>query len=189
MKKKSYSAIHCAAYLFFIFAAVNAKASSFELNSSTLKDGQTMPLEQVYHSFGCTGKNISPDLEWKNAPEGTKSFAVTVYDPDAPTGSGWWHWLVFNLPATQNKLEKNFGSLKNSTKSKKNSIQSRTDFGTTGYGGPCPPVGDKPHRYIFKVFALKDQIALKSDAPAAMIGYYINSLKLAEASFTVFFGR
>src|SRR6476620_10493079 len=105
-------------------------------------------------SNGGSGGNVSPALSWSHAPPGTQSFALLMHDPDAPTGSGWWHWVVYNLPASTTSLAAGAGD-----PTKKllppGVVQGRTDFGAPGYGGPCPPQGDKPHRYIFTVFALK----------------------------------
>ena len=112
-----------------------------------------MTLSQVFSGFGCSGKNISPSLKWINAPRNTKSFAVTVYDPDAPTGSGWWHWVIFNIPAGVNELKADAGRIEKNL-APAGSIQSVTDFGKPGFGGACPPQGDKAHRYIFTVYAL-----------------------------------
>jgi hypothetical protein len=143
----------------------------------------------VFKGFGCKGGNVSPALAWKNVPTGTKSFAVTVYDPDAPTGSGWWHWVVFNLPATTTSLAQGAGDPATG-KMPTGAIQSRTDFGTPGWGGPCPPRGDKPHRYIFTVHALKtDRLDLGPDTPAAMVGFMLNADGLGKASFVARYGR
>lgn len=166
----------------------SAFAQEFKVASHTFKDGDTLKDAQVFNGFGCSGKNISPELHWSGAPAETRAFAVTAYDPDAPTGSGWWHWVVFNLPAKTTGLPEGSGDLKSKI-FPKGAIQSRTDFGKAGYGGPCPPVGNKPHRYIFKVFALKDLIPLKADAPAAMVGFYANQMKLAEGTLEAKYGR
>jgi Raf kinase inhibitor-like YbhB/YbcL family protein len=172
-----------------LLGATTAHAEGFTLTSSDAKDGATLTNKQVFKGFGCSGENISPALAWKGAPAGTKSFAVTVYDPDAPTGSGWWHWVLFNLPATTTSLSAGAGDA-----SKKllpiGAVQGRTDFGAPGYGGPCPPAGDKPHRYVFTVFALKtDKLEVPADATAAMVGFNLNANKLASASFTARYGR
>jgi Raf kinase inhibitor-like YbhB/YbcL family protein len=109
---------------------------------------------------------------------------VTVYDPDAPTGSGWWHWVVFNLPADTRSLEAGAGDPA-ANKMPAGAVQSRTDFGKTGWGGPCPPQGSRPHRYVFTVHALKiEKIELDENAPAAMVGFMINANELARASIT-----
>jgi len=114
--------------------------------------------------MGCNGQNISPALNWSNAPAGTKSFAVTAYDPDAPTGSGWWHWVMYNIPADATGLVAGAGNGRNAPRG---SQEGRTDFGSKGYGGPCPPAGDKPHHYHFTVFALKvDKLDVPGDATA-----------------------
>ena len=124
-----------------------------EVTSAEVHKGATIKNEQVFKGFGCTGDNISPSLSWTGAPKGTKSFAITVYDPDAPTGSGWWHWVVFNIPASTTSIPKNAGDV-NAKLMPEGAIQSRTDFGADGYGGPCPPKGAKPHHYHFTVFAV-----------------------------------
>ncbi len=160
----------------------------FTLTSPTLKDGATIGMDAVFNGFGCTGKNISPALTWAGAPEGTKSFAITVYDPDAPTGSGWWHWTVVNIPANVTSLAAGAGSTKPALPA--GAVQGRTDFGKPGFGGPCPPAGDKPHHYVFTVWALKvEKLDLNGEASGAMVGYNLNGNKLATASFTALFGR
>lgn len=164
-------------------------AEPFVIGSTDLKPGGTIGHAHVFKGFGCEGGNVSPQLVWQNAPAGTQSYALTVYDPDAPTGSGWWHWVAFNIPATMTSLPQGAGNPKTSTLPAE-IVQGRTDFGVPGYGGPCPPTGDKPHRYIFTVHALKvPKLELGADAPAAMVGYMINANKLGEASFTAFYGR
>lgn len=164
-------------------------AAKFELASPVLKPKGKIGNEQVFSGFGCTGGNVSPELRWTNAPKDTKSFAVTVYDPDAPTGSGWWHWVIFNIPPTIAKLEANAGKVDGAS-APSGSVQSMTDFGQAGYGGPCPPVGDKPHRYVFTVHALKtDQLPLKPDASGAMVGFYLGQNSIGKASLTGYYGR
>ena len=144
-------------------------------------------LAHVYNGMGCSGQNISPALEWSNAPAGTKSFAVTLYDPDAPTGSGWWHWVMYNIPASTTGLVAGAGNGRNAPSG---SVQGTTDFGTKGYGGPCPPVGDKPHHYHITVFALKtDKLDVPGNATAAMVGYNLNANKLVTARVTGLYGR
>lgn len=164
-------------------------ASAFELTSPDLSEKAPIAARHLLNGFGCTGQNVSPALAWKDAPAGTRSFAVTAYDPDAPTGSGWWHWVVFNLPAGTTGLPAGAGDT-----AKPNlpagAVQSRTDFGAPGYGGPCPPAGDKPHRYVFTVYALKvDQLPLNPDASGAMVGFNLNATALAKATLTARHGR
>ncbi len=162
-------------------------AQTFTLKSSDL-GGQATD-KQVFNSFGCTGQNLSPQLSWENAPTGTKSFAITMYDPDAPTGSGWWHWVVFDIPATTNSLPSGAGTLSKYLMPA-DAIQGMTDFGAPGYGGPCPPTGDKPHRYLLTVYALnKDKLGLDAKAAAPMVGFTISQCTLAKATLMFYYGR
>jgi Raf kinase inhibitor-like YbhB/YbcL family protein len=177
-----------AALIAGMLAPAAARAGSMTLSSPDVADGATIKDEQVFKGFGCTGQNISPELSWSGAPAGTKSFAVNVYDPDAPTGSGWWHWVVFDIPPTTTKLEKNAGDV-NAKLAPAGSIQSRTDFGTGGWGGPCPPKGDAPHHYIFTVYALDvDHLDADANASAAEIGFNLHFHTLDKASFTALYG-
>jgi Raf kinase inhibitor-like YbhB/YbcL family protein len=170
-------------------ALLVVQGGTFTLTSPDLPDGKPLPNAQVFNSLGCQGDNRSPALEWKGAPAGTKSFAVTVYDPDAPTGSGWWHWVIFNIPATVTSLPAGAGDSK-SGRIPQGAVQSRTDFGGPGFGGACPPPGDKPHRYIFTVHALKvDSLPLDADVSGAMVGFYLGQNSLGKASFTRTYGR
>lgn len=168
-----------------------AQAQTMTLTSPDIKDGGTIANQQVFKGFGCTGENISPALSWSGAPANTKSFAVSIYDPDAPTGSGWWHWVVYNIPAGTTSLPRDAGDPSKGLMPK-GAVQSRTDFGSTGYGGPCPPPGDKPHHYRITVFALDvDQLPnAKGDAAsAALVGFDINFHTLAKATLTGLYGR
>ena len=161
-------------------------AGGLTLYSNDLS-GQLSKTEEA-SSFGCDGANISPELHWSNAPLGTKSFAVTVYDPDAPTGSGWWHWVVFNIPSSIKALPTDFGNVnKPSTFS---AIQSMTDYGKTGFGGACPPKGDKAHRYVFTVHALSvDKLALDEKASPALVGFMIGANTIAKATIVSYYQR
>jgi len=150
-------------------------AGDFTLSSKDISTGKIMSKEQVFNGFGCKGDDVSPQLTWSNAPKGTKSFALTVYDPDAPTGSGWWHWQVVNIPVTVTELAKDAGSTK-SNKAPKGSMQIKNDFGTKGFGGACPPVGHGIHHYRFTIHALSvETLALPEDASGALAGYMINA--------------
>lgn len=169
--------------------ATAANAQAMKLTSPDIKDGGTIASEQVFDKFGCTGKNISPALSWSGAPSGTKSFALSIHDPDAPTGSGWWHWVVFNIPASTTSLPKDAGDPKKGLMPK-GAVQSLTDFGFAGYGGPCPPRGDKPHHYHITVFALKvDKLDIPGNGTAAMVGFNLNANKLATARVTGLYAR
>src|SRR5665811_1697796 len=130
-------------------------AMALTLNSQSFRDGDYLSEAHILSKdfgFGCAGGNQSPHLTWSGAPSGTKSFAVTCYDPDAPTGSGFWHWLVVNIPANVTELALGAGNAGGTLPA--GALQTRTDYGTPGYGGPCPPEGDHPHRYLFTVFAV-----------------------------------
>jgi Raf kinase inhibitor-like YbhB/YbcL family protein len=171
--------------------AAPAGAAQFTLSSPDIKPGSTIAQKHVLNTFGCTGQNVSPALSWNGAPGGTKSFVLTVYDPDAPTGSGWWHWVVFNIPAGTSSLPKGAGDVKRKLMPK-GAIQSRTDFGADGYGGPCPPAGDKPHHYQITVFAVDvDKLpdAKNNAASAALVGFDLNFHTLAKATLTGLYGR
>ncbi len=164
-----------------------AGAAAFTVSSPDL--GAVLRDEQVFNGFGCSGKNLSPALQWQGVPAGARSLAVTVYDPDAPTGSGWWHWQVVNLPATLAGLPAGAGDVVGAALPA-GAVQGRSDYGTNAFGGACPPAGDKPHRYIFTVHALKvAKLDLPAGASAALIGYMINANALATASLTAHYGR
>lgn len=173
-----------------LLAAAAAQAQgTFTLTSKEAAAGKTMAVAQTFNGFGCSGQNISPGLAWSNAPAGTKSFALTMYDPDAPTGSGWWHWVVYNIPAASKAIPAGAGDPKKPGLPA-GATQGNTDFGTPGYGGPCPPAGDKPHRYIFTLYALKvDKMDIPANATAAFVGFNINGNKLGSATFTAMYGR
>lgn len=172
-----------------VLAAPQAQAAGFKLSSPDIKTGGKIPKSFEFNGFGCAGDNKSPALKWSGAPKDTKSFAVTVYDPDAPTGSGWWHWMVINIPANVTELPGNAGAA-NSTTLPAGATQSRIDYGVNAWGGVCPPQGDKPHRYIFTVHALKvEKLDVPADATAALTGFMINANTLAKTSFTAKYGR
>lgn len=166
----------------------SSKSSKFTLVSPDIGADKDMAIDQVFNGFGCQGKNLSPALFWSGAPAGTQSFAIMVYDPDAPTGSGFWHWVVYNIPASANSIPAEAGDAKKKVMPA-GIVQGRTDWGTTGYGGPCPPPG-KAHHYHFRIFALKvPKLDLPADATAAMVGFNVNANKLAEADLVGLYGR
>ena len=169
--------------------ATLAQAASFALSSPDIKANALIDKKFEFNGFGCSGENKSPALKWSDAPKDTKSFAVTVYDPDAPTGSGWWHWSVINIPANVTELPADAGAV-GGANLPKGASNVRIDYGTAGWGGVCPPEGDKPHRYIFTVYALKtDKLDIPADATAALAGFMINSSQIGKASMTAKYGR
>ena len=159
---------------------------TFRLTSTDFKDGDRLPQAQVFNGMGHAGGNLSPQLAWDGVPEGTQSFVVTCYDPDAPTGSGWWHWVVVDLPADVRTLAQGAGSGR--APPPPAALQTRTDFGPPGYGGAAPPPGP-PHRYIFTVHALKvASIGVGADVSPAYVGFNVHFNVLGSASLTALYG-
>jgi len=183
-------------------ASVMAQAPTFSLSSPDLA-GDSFSSKFVLNGFGCTGQNVSPALQWSNAPAGTKSFALQFFDPDAPTGSGFWHWAVYNIPADATGLAQGAGN--GAATLPPGAIGGNNDFldtGATGgngnYGGPCPPAGDAPHRYVFTLYALGvDKVEVAGGIPktgtAGLFGFVLNKGVgpglLGKASLTVKYGR
>lgn len=157
-------------------------AQNFTLKSKDL--GGQATTKQFLNTMGCTGDNISPQLSWENAPSGTQAFAITIYDKDAPTGSGLWHWVVFNIPSTVYELKTGAGDL---TKliAPKECTQSNNDFGKPGYLGLCPPPGQL-HEYLITVYALKTKIELPASTSPAVVGFYLGQATLAKASLVIY---
>jgi hypothetical protein len=163
-----------------------APAQAMTLSSADIAPGAKIADTHVFSGFGCSGKNQSPALSWAGAPKETQSFAVLVHDPDAPTGgAGWWHWVVYDLPASTTGLPAGVGD-----KLPAGSKQGTTDFGAPGWGGPCPPPGDKPHRYVFTVYALKvAKLELPPNATASLIGFMVNANSIGKAELQGVYGR
>ncbi|MAX79868.1 MAG: YbhB/YbcL family Raf kinase inhibitor-like protein [Crocinitomicaceae bacterium] len=180
-----------AANLLFVLALF-CTTTLFAQNTFTLssKDlGGEATKTQEFNGFGCSGENVSPQLSWQNAPEGTKSFAVTMYDPDAPTGSGFWHWVVFDIPANVNELVTNAGNVSLEL-APEGAIQSITNYGIQGFGGPCPPEGHGLHQYIITVHALKtDKLGLDASTNPAVVGFNLWANTLAKASIVAYYQR
>lgn len=176
---------HLFGMLFIVTAVSLGQAQTFTLKSNDLSGQATM--QQVFNGFGCSGENKSPQLSWENAPEGTKSFAITIYDKDAPTGSGWWHWLVFDLPVSTLSLPGGAGNAQLNLLPK-GAIQSTTDFGAPGYGGPCPPAGTGIHSYVVTVYALKTaKLGLDSSANPALVGFMLEQNVIQKASIVFYY--
>jgi Raf kinase inhibitor-like YbhB/YbcL family protein len=163
---------------------------AFVLRSDSFNDGDYLAKDHILSEnfgFGCAGGNVSPALAWSGAPKGTKSFAVTCFDPDAPTGSGFWHWVVVNIPSDATGLPAGAGS---GDGLPPGALQVRTDFGQPGYGGPCPPEGDHPHRYLFTVHAVGlDTLPVTADTSAAVVGFYLHFNTLEKAALMGLFKR
>ncbi len=156
-------------------------AFAFELKSNDIKANGTIGDDFVYNEMGCPGKNLSPELHWSGAPKETKSFALTMYDPAAPTGSGWWHWIVVDIPASATSFTR--GKVADGAK------EVAQDFGPSRYDGPCPPPG-KPHPYTFTLHALNTaKLEVPAGATHAFYRYMIEGATIGKAKFTAHYGR
>ncbi|MBR7781647.1 YbhB/YbcL family Raf kinase inhibitor-like protein [Undibacterium luofuense] len=172
-----------------ILAGAFVSAHAFDISSSNIENGKALGNAQVFNGFGCSGANVSPQVSWSDVPAGTKSFAITMYDPDAPTGSGWWHWTVVNIPKEVRSLAAGAGQAGGAALPK-GAVMGRTDFGAAAFGGACPPPGDKPHRYQLTVWALNtDHLDLNHEASGALVGYMLRAHALGQASLTGYYGR
>ena len=169
-------------------AATEGAMAKFTLTSTDFTEGTTLANAQVFNEFGCKGGNVSPALAWSGAPAGTQSFALLMHDPDAPTGSGWWHWIVYNIPPGTYALAAGAGDPKKG-QMPAGAVQGRNDYGSAGYGGPCPPPGS-PHHYNFTLYALKvAKLEVPQGASAALIGFNARAHALGEARLTGMYGR
>jgi Raf kinase inhibitor-like YbhB/YbcL family protein len=160
---------------------------SFTVTSDDVADGAMMTSNQVYNSFGMSGENISPQLSWSGFPAETQGFAVTCYDPDAPTGSGFWHWLVIDIPVSVTSLAAGAGS---GAGLPEGAFHVRNDYGTKDFGGAAPPAGDQPHRYVFAVHALDvETLGIDSDVTPAVAGFNLRFHTIARAMLVPVFGH
>ncbi|MEA1983730.1 MAG: YbhB/YbcL family Raf kinase inhibitor-like protein [Campylobacterota bacterium] len=158
---------------------------NFTLTSNELSGQLTK--KQEFNGFGCSGKNISPDLAWSDAPKGTKSFAILMYDKDAPTGSGWWHWMAFNIPASTTSVSSNAS---NSKLLPKGTVEGTNDYGTVGFGGECPPEGHGDHAYVVTVHALDvEHLDIDATTNQSVIGYMINAHTIKKSSIVSYYER
>lgn len=190
-------------FIFFSFVAfqLNAKTeidkafrkrtkspiTKFILYSPDIYDNKQIREEQVFNGFGCNGKNISPKLVWRNPPKNTKSFAITMYNKDTKSESGWWHWVIYNIPAKTTLIETGASEAKKLMP--KGAIQVLNDYGFKGYGGVCPPQGSK-HNYIITIYALNvEELNLPKDVMPSMVSYYLNEHKIATATIKAFYKR
>ncbi len=167
-------------------AASSAAAQDFRLASTSVAEGAKLASAQVFQGFGCEGGNQSPHLVWSNPPAGTKSFAITAYDPDAPTGSGWWHWNVVNIPANVSEVP---AGASGTHALPKGAVEIRNDYGAVGFGGACPPPGEV-HRYVFTVHALSvEKLDLPTNGSNALAGFMIRANSIGKASITAVYNR
>ncbi|BCJ65626.1 YbhB/YbcL family Raf kinase inhibitor-like protein [Polymorphospora rubra] len=154
---------------------------SFTLTSEDVRDGEPMDVEFAHSSVG--GSNLSPQLAWSDFPAETRGFVVTCFDPDAPTGSGFWHWVLVNVPASVTQLPRGAGSEATAGDVAGGAFSVRTDYGTNGYGGAAPPAGDRPHRYVFAVHALDvDRLGVSPESTPAVVGFNLAFHTLARAT-------
>ena len=164
-----------------------AAQAGMTLTSPALTEGGSLTMVQEFDGFGCNGANVSPALEWSGAPESTGSYVITAYDPDAPTGSGFWHWTMVNLPASATSLPEGAGAKGADLPGA--ALEGRNDYSQNAFGGACPPEG-RTHRYIFTVYAMpQEALPLDETVSGAVVGFYAQNTSLTHASLTVTYGR
>lgn len=176
------------AVLFLILGRSVALADSLTLSSVDIAQGEFMSKTQEFQGFGCDGDNLSPQLAWAGAPEGTVAFAITAYDPDAPTGSGWWHWQIVNIPAEVSSLATGAGDPSKDLLPE-GALQISNDYGYPGFGGACPPLGHGVHRYQFTLHALSAKLELPENASGALTGFMINANSLGSTTIEALYQR
>lgn len=167
-------------------ASASKTAAPFTLTSPDLEEGGTIRRAEV--NARCGGRNISPALEWRNPPDGTQSFVLLMHDPDSPGAEGFWHWVVYDIPANVTSLPANAGNTRKKLMPP-GAVQARSDFGNEGYGGPCPPPG-KPHRYFFRLYAMPvAKLNVPPGASATIISSYADATALGKAQLMGLYGR
>jgi len=164
--------------IILVLSVFTQTTHAITLTSTDITEGEMLSNDFVYNGFGCKGANKMPNLSWSDLPEGTKSLAITVYDPDAPTGSGWWHFISFNIPADATSLTAD------------NYQAATNDYGQAEFGGACPPQGHGMHRYIFTLHALSvESLDVTKDTPPAVVRYMIHANQIDSASITAVYKR
>lgn len=168
---------------------IACSTNALTLQSQDITQAGFLSKTHVFNGFGCTGENKSPQLKWSDVPEGTKSFAISVYDPDAPTGSGWWHWQIVNIPSNVRELAANAGNIQANI-APTGSLQIKNDYGYHGFGGACPPQGHGVHHYRFTLHALAvEKLELPKDASGALAGYMINANTIETSTIEALYQR
>jgi Raf kinase inhibitor-like YbhB/YbcL family protein len=163
--------------------------TTFALTSNTMRHGERIPMQMVYDAMGCTGQNRSPDLQWLGAPDGTKSYALAMFDPDAPTTVGFGHWIVYDIPRRYTSLEEGAGS-SSGHPHLHGARSGRNDYGERRYDGPCPPPGDPPHHYHLTVYAVDcASLNLPPGAPYARFKFALRDHVLAQSEIVGVYGR
>jgi len=161
---------------------------AFTISSEDVADGEKLSEKHLYNGFGASGENVSPELSWSGFPAQTKSFAVTCYDPDAPTGSGFWHWIVVDIPASVTELPAGAGASDATLPA--GAFHVRNDFGTRDFGGAAPPAGDEPHRYVFAVHAVdSEKLGIDSTVTPAVAGFNLRFHTIARGLSIPVFGQ
>lgn len=172
----------CLLLLLLLFAVMPVQAASGMHLHVDAGNGQGRVRRHFVYGQ-CGGDNISPAVHWQGAPASTRSFVLTTFDTDANHGAGWWHWVVVDLPADTSGLGEG-ASLPAGARSLRN------DFGQHGWGGPCPPAGDRPHHYVFTIYALDvPRVPLAPDAPPSAVLQAIRGHVLDKATATFLYGR
>jgi Raf kinase inhibitor-like YbhB/YbcL family protein len=162
---------------------------AFEVRSDDVAQDEMMGENHVFDGFGMTGGNISPALSWSGFPAETKSFAVTCFDPDAPTGSGFWHWIVLDIPASVTELDRNAAGT-DGDGLPEGAFHVRNDYGAKDFGGAAPPAGDPPHRYVFAVHALDvDTLGVDDEVSPAVAGFNLRFHTIARGLLIPVYGH
>ncbi|MFT6105899.1 MAG: Raf kinase inhibitor-like YbhB/YbcL family protein [Rickettsiales bacterium] len=176
--------------LIFLFVLPNLANAQMTISSPDFKEGETISNLNVFNGFGCFGENVFPKIDIKNIPKTAKSLAITIHDPDAPTGSGWWHWLAYNIPSSIGSSDYADAKIYKMKDFTDKALFGKNDYGTFGYGGPCPPKGHGEHRYVLTVYALSvSKLSVPAAASSAMIGYNLNANMIEKSSITSLYQR